>query len=56
MKALPVLALTTLLAAPLLGADMTLDGLTTGKTVFGPETSIKEMKGKVVYVVYWGTH
>jgi hypothetical protein len=35
---------------------MTLDDLSPGKTVDGPALTLKEMKGKVVYVVYWGTH
>jgi len=37
-------------------ASMSLDDLNTGKTVSGPELSVKDMKGKVVFVVYWGTH
>jgi thiol-disulfide isomerase/thioredoxin len=37
-------------------AAMTLSDLTPGKTVHGPDTSLKDLKGKVVFVVYWGTH
>ena|GEM_PF-3220599 len=36
-------------------AAMTLSDLTPGKTVSGPDLSLKEMKGKVVLVDYWGT-
>jgi len=35
---------------------MTLDDLSPGKTVSGPALTLKEMKGKVVYVYFWGTH
>jgi len=34
---------------------MTLDDLSPGKTVHGPALTLKEMKGKVVFVYYWGT-
>lgn len=37
-------------------AAMTLDDLIPGKTVSGPNLSVKEMKGKVVFVLFWGTH
>ena len=36
--------------------SMSIDDLTPGKTVSGPDLAVKDMKGKVVYVVYWGTH
>jgi len=36
-------------------AAMTLNDLIPGTTVSGPELTLKEMKGKVVYVVFWGT-
>ena len=35
---------------------MTLEDLVPGNTVFGPNLSVKDMKGKVVFVEYWGTH
>ena len=44
------------LAASAQAASMTLDDLQTGKTVNGPDLSVKDMKGKVVLVMYWGTH
>lgn len=34
---------------------MTLDGLKMGPTVSGPSNSLKDLKGKVVYVEIWGT-
>lgn len=47
--------LAALLAVPGIAAAMTLDDLTVGKTVCGPNTTLAEMKGKIVYVEYWGT-
>ncbi|MFH0939925.1 MAG: TlpA disulfide reductase family protein [Planctomycetota bacterium] len=35
---------------------MTLNDLTTGKTVHGPNLTLADMKGKVVFVEYWGTN
>ena len=35
---------------------MTLSDLTIGKHVTGPNLTQKDLKGKVVFVVYWGTH
>ncbi len=49
------LGLAILLAAPVTAMGMTLDDLQTGKTVHGPNLSVAEMKGKVVFVEYWGT-
>ncbi len=37
-------------------AAMTLDDLLPGKTVSGPNLAVKDMKGKVVFVEFWGTH
>jgi hypothetical protein len=34
---------------------MTLDDLVVGKTVHGPNLTLKEMKGKVVFANFWGT-
>ncbi|MCW8133383.1 MAG: hypothetical protein KIS92_23775 [Planctomycetota bacterium] len=51
---LPLLA--ALLAVPSLASAMTLDDLTVGKTASGPDISLAELKGKIVYVDYWGTH
>jgi hypothetical protein len=48
---LPVLAFVAVSASA-----MTLDDLSPGKTVLGPNLSVKDMKGKVVFVNYWGTH
>jgi hypothetical protein len=56
MRAFRMLALASILAACVPAMAMTLDDLTPGKTVSGPDLTVKEMKGKVVYVVFWGTH
>ena len=48
-------ALVALLFAPALAYGMTLDDLTVGKTVNGPDAKLDELKGKIVYVEYWGT-
>ena len=50
------LFLAVLLACCSVASAMTLDDLSPGKTVHGPNLSLKEMKGKVVFVLYWGTH
>lgn len=34
---------------------MTIDDLNPGTTVHGPKLPVKEMKGKVTFVIYWGT-
>ena len=44
------------LALPALAWGMTLDDLSVGKTVSGPDLSLSDLKGKVVLVEYWGTH
>ena len=49
-------ALVAMLFAPALAYGMTLDDLTVGKTVNGPDAKLDELKGKIVYVEYWGTH
>lgn len=36
-------------------AAMTIDDLSPGKTVNGPNYGVKDMKGKVTLVMYWGT-
>jgi hypothetical protein len=36
-------------------AAMTIDDLSPGRTVSGPNLSVKDMKNKVVLVMYWGT-
>ena len=56
MRAMKMLAPALVLAACMPAMAMTLDDLTPGTTVSGPNLTVKEMKGKVVYVVYWGTH
>lgn len=48
--------LAALLLVPAIASAMTLDDLTVGKTASGPDTSLPELKGKIVYVDYWGTH
>jgi hypothetical protein len=48
-----ILALALLMAYPALA--MTIDDLSPGKTVHGPALADKELKGKVVYVEFWGT-
>lgn len=49
------LCLAILLAClPIYG--MTITDLAIGKHVSGPNLTAKDLKGKVVYVVYWGTH
>lgn len=50
----PLLALAC--CATLTAADMTLDDLRIGTTVSGREATLNDLKGKVVYVLYWGTH
>lgn len=44
------------LAIPSLAGAMTLDDLTIGKTVSGPNPTKEELKGKIVLIEYWGTH
>lgn len=41
---------------PVTASAMTLDDLTEGKTVVGPKLGVEELKGKIVYVEFWGTH
>jgi len=48
-------ALMALLFMPALAYGMNLDDLTVGKTVAGPDAKLDELKGKIVYVEYWGT-
>ena len=48
-------ALALLLMVPTVASAMTLDDLTPGTTVHGPDVSASDLKGKVVYVEYWGT-
>lgn len=50
----PLLA--ALLVVPSIASAMTLDDLNVGKTASGPDTPLAELKGKIVYVDYWGTH
>lgn len=50
----PLLALAC--CATLTAAEMTLDDLSIGTTVSGREATLNDLKGKVVYVLYWGTH
>jgi len=33
---------------------MTIDDLSPGKTITGPNLTLKDMKGKIVLVVFWG--
>ena len=56
MYAVRTLVLASLIAISLPAAAMTLDDLSPGKTVSGPNLTTKEMKGKVTLVMYWGTH
>lgn len=51
---LPLLA--ALLVVPAIASAMTLDDLTVGKTASGPDVTLAELKGKIVFVDYWGTH
>ncbi|HYF51015.1 MAG TPA: hypothetical protein VEJ63_16500 [Planctomycetota bacterium] len=44
-----------LLLLPLAAQAMTIDDLTVGNTVHGPKSTLNDLKGKVVYVEYWGT-
>ncbi len=55
MRTAPLLAMALMTALPLAGKEMSLDDLTVGQTVLGPKISGAELKGKVVYVEYWGT-
>jgi len=43
------------LSLPLTAWGMSLDDLIVGKTVHGPNHTLKDLKGKVVVVEYWGT-
>ena len=46
------------LAAVLLAGSasaLSLSDLTVGTTVSGPNLALKDLKNKIVYVVYWGT-
>ena len=43
----------SLLCSTLFG--MTIDDLQPGKTVSGPELTVDQMHGKVVFIEYWGT-
>ena len=45
-----------LVFACLPAAAMTIDDLTPGNTISGPNLSVKDMKGKVTLVMYWGIH
>ena len=48
-----------ILALLLLSASafaMTINDIVPGKHIAGPNLSAKDLKGKVVYVVYWGSH
>jgi hypothetical protein len=56
MRALLGVAGIVALTASAHAASLSLDNLVTGKTVNGPDLSLKDMKGKVVLVMYWGTH
>lgn len=55
MRSAHTLVLGLALLAPAVAVGMTLDDLTTGKTVHGAPVTVNEMKGKIVYVEYWGT-
>ena len=55
MKSWLMAAVLAAASFPALAATMTIDDLTPGTTVHGPETGLKDMKGKVVYVEIWGT-
>lgn len=48
--------LAALVFACLPAVAMTIDDLSPGKTVSGPNLTVKDMKGKVTLVMYWGTH
>jgi hypothetical protein len=37
-------------------SGVNLAGLKMGKTVSGPDLTTKDLRGKCVLVVYWGTH
>jgi len=55
MRGVSALAISAALALPAVAFGMTLDDLTPGKTVSGPNLSVADMKGKVVLVMFWGT-
>ena len=55
MRTATLLSLTLMSALPLAGKEMSLDDLTVGQTVLGPKLSKSDLKGKVVFVEYWGT-
>lgn len=56
MHALRMGALASFFAAcvPAMAA-LSIDDLVPGKTVSGPNLTVKDMKGKVTLVMYWGT-
>jgi len=53
---LRTLLFTVLFACVSSMAAMTTTDITPGKVVSGPPLSAKDLKGKVVLVLYWGTH
>lgn len=55
LLALPAL-LCLLIAAPLLSAAATLDGVGLGTTVHGPKVTADDLKGRVVLFEYWGVN
>lgn len=58
MRRINMLASLTCLAAlsgAAMGGDISLDGLTPGKTCSGPDLKTKDLTGKLVLVVIWGT-
>ena len=55
MRGFSALALSAVLILPAVASGMSLDDLTPGKTVCGPNLSAADMKGKVVLVMFWGT-
>lgn len=55
MRGVSALALSAVLVLPAMASGMTLDDLTPGRTVSGPNLSVADMKGKVVLVMFWGT-
>lgn len=56
MNKLRYLAFASLLACASSMAAMTVSDIQPGKTVVGPTLAAKDLKNKVVLVLYWGTH
>lgn len=55
MRGTSLLVLAGVLTISSVASAMTLDDLNPGTTVHGPSLSSADLKGKVVFVEFWGT-